>query len=143
MANETTALGTWLEAQLERRQLSQMNAAAEMKIGVSTINDILRRGHIPRVRTLLRLADYFDTPREQVLRLAAGLPAEPGLAEPDAGPEQMVLLQQLLQEFRRLPDEWKPHALQQIVALRRLSELPSVRIIGAAEEEPHGQESTG
>jgi hypothetical protein len=34
----------------------------------------VRKEHVPKTSTLLHLADFLETPREQVLAMAAGLP---------------------------------------------------------------------
>ena len=44
MVAVTTALGTWLQAQIDHHNLNQMTAAAQIGVGVGTISDILRRG---------------------------------------------------------------------------------------------------
>jgi transcriptional regulator with XRE-family HTH domain len=124
----TTALGRWLEAELESRNLTQLTAAGQARIGVGTLGDIIRRGHVPKIETLIRLADFFNTPREKVLRLAAGLP--PGRKDPGEDLDDEALVQELLEEFRKVPDEWKEVAIQQVEMFRKLAELPLVRFVG-------------
>ncbi len=126
-----TELGVWLRAQLNNRGLTQNAAAVHAGVGQATISDILTKDHVPKVETLFRLADFFQTPREQVLRLAGHLP--PVLPGPEAGdPERdEVLVRTLLAEFQRVPDEWKPVAVEQVATFRRLAELRPARIIGA------------
>lgn len=126
-----TALGRWLQRQLEIRQLSQMAAAAQAGVGVGTLSDILRRGHIPKVETLFRLADFFDTPRGELLRLAAEEPPAPDEAEA----EEEALIRELVQEFRQVPDAWKREVLAQVALFARLARRPPWRIIGDEEEE--------
>jgi transcriptional regulator with XRE-family HTH domain len=135
----STALGDWLQRQLDRRQLSQMTAAARLGVGVGTISQILRKGHIPKLDTLFRLADFFDAPREYVLHLAAGLP-QSAEARPEDRDEDEAMIRELLREFRRVPDEWKPVVIEQVELIRRLAEKPPLRIIGGEhddEEEEH------
>ena len=43
------------------------------------------------------------------------------------------LIRELVEEFRQVPDEWKPVAVEQIAQFRRLAELRPVRMVG---EEP-------
>jgi transcriptional regulator with XRE-family HTH domain len=126
----TTALGRWLESELERRDLTQLTAAGQARIGVGTLGDIIRRGHVPKIETLLRLADFFDTPAEKVLRLAADLPP-PGVEAP-AG--DMALIQELVEAFRQVPDEWKRDVLQQVQLFVALANRPPVRLVGEDEE---------
>ena len=138
MATAMTALSRWLERELRRRSLSQMALAATAGVGIGTISGILHHGHIPKIETLFRLADTLDMSRERVLRLAADLPPEPeGGEEADD-----YLIPELLEEFRQLPDEWKLAALEHVGTLRRLAELPPMRVIGGEEEE-NGQARSG
>jgi transcriptional regulator with XRE-family HTH domain len=105
-----------------------MKAAAAAGVGVGTVSDIIRRGHIPKLDTLFRLADRFDTPREQLLRLAADLPPlSDRLAEEE---DDTYLLGELLAEFRRVPDEWKPVAVEQVALFARLARRPPARFVG-------------
>jgi transcriptional regulator with XRE-family HTH domain len=124
-----TRLGQWLQAQMRRRDLTQNATAVHTGVGVATISDILNKGHVPKVETLFRLADYFDTPHAEVLRLAGHLPAE------EAGDDDDALVQELIDEFRKVPDEWKEVAIQQVAQFRKLAELRPVRIIGDEEED--------
>ncbi len=136
----STALGDWLQRQLDRRQLSQMTAAAQVGVGVGTISQIIRKGHIPKLETLFRLADFFDAPREFVLHLAAGLPPS-AESRPSEAQEEEYLTRELLHEFRRVPDEWKPVVIEQVELIRRLAERPLVRIIGGESEDQPQEEA--
>lgn len=125
----------WLRTELKERGLTQAEVAVYAGVGQATISDMLRKGHVPKVETLFRLADYFHVSRERVLRLAGHLPPET-----DAGSSakyQDPLIEALVQEFRRVPDEWKLIAVQQVAQYRRMAELRPARVIGqeAAEEE--------
>jgi transcriptional regulator with XRE-family HTH domain len=129
-----TELGIWLRAQLTDRDMTQNAAAVHAGVGQATISDILTKDHVPKVETLFRLADFFQTPREQVLRLAGHLPpATPG-TESGTQERDEVLVRNLLAEFQQVPDEWKPVAVEQVATFRRLAELRPARIIGAEEE---------
>jgi transcriptional regulator with XRE-family HTH domain len=130
-----TELGVWLRAQLNHQGLTQNAAAVHAGVGQATISDILTKEHVPKVETLFRLADFFQTPREQVLRLAGHLPSEPHGMEGDVQGRDEPLVRTLLAEFQRVPDEWKPVAVEQVATFRRLAELRPARIIGAEEEE--------
>lgn len=127
-------LATWLRNELARRELTQNAAAVYAGVGQATLSDMLNKGHVPKVETLFRLADYFDTPREQVLRLAGHLPAAGGKVasrqSDDLGDEDEELVRALLDEFRRVPDEWKAIAVEQVAQFRRLAELRPVRMVG-------------
>jgi transcriptional regulator with XRE-family HTH domain len=137
-------LGLWLREQLDSRGLTQTEAAVYAGVGQATISDILSKGHIPKVETLFRLADYFDTSREQVLRAAGHLPPlseteEAAVEEAMAAGDDETLVRALLREFRRLPDAWKPVAVEQVSVFRRLAESGPARIIG---EEPFAETGT-
>ncbi|MCL7455043.1 MAG: hypothetical protein M8467_18560, partial [Anaerolineae bacterium] len=49
------------------------------------------------------------------------------------------LIEALLAEFRRVPDEWKPVVVQQVAQFRRLDELRP-RVIGGEPEEEQDEE---
>lgn len=136
-------LATWLRRELQKRGLSQNRVAVYTGVGVATVNGILTKGHIPKVETLFRLADYFETSREQVLRLAGHLPPLSVEAEGAVGPSDAdeVLLRELIAEFRQLPDEWKPAAIEQVATFRRLAELRPPRVVG--EEPAEGEAARG
>lgn len=121
----------WLRTELKERGLTQAEVAVYAGVGQATISDMLRKGHIPKVETLFRLADYFHVSRERVLRLAGHLPPE---TEAEAPAEyEDPLIEALIQEFRRVPDEWKQIAVQQVAQFRRLAELRPPRVIGEEE----------
>lgn len=122
----------WLRTELKERGLTQAEVAVYSGVGQATISDILRKGHVPKVETLFRLADYFHVSREQVLRLAGHLSPAAG-ADAEAEADEDPLVEALLMEFRRVPDEWKEVAVQQVAQFRRLADLRPVHIIG---EEP-------
>jgi transcriptional regulator with XRE-family HTH domain len=123
-------LADWLEDQLRSRGLTQQAAGVYAGVSGATISEMLKRGHVPKMEILFRLADYFETPREYVLRLATQLPVD--------GSERVVgegyLVQELLAEFRKVPDEWKEVAIQQVELVARMTTKPAVRIVGEEEE---------
>ena len=122
-----TELGRWLREQLKDHDLTQSEAAVYAGVGQATLSDIMNKGHVPKVETLFRLADYFHASREQVLRAAGHLPP-PGAPLGDTEEDDVAWMQSndlvrtLLREFRRLPDEWKPIAIEQMAVFRRLAE---------------------
>ena len=130
------ALGKWLQDELEARDLTLQAASTYSGVGIGTMSDIIRKGHTPRLETLFRLADYFGTSRERVLRLAARMPPQPA----GRGEEEDFLVAELLDEFRQVPDEWKELVLEQVAWLRRLAERPPARIIGGEEEEGEAEQ---
>ena len=123
-----TSLAAWLESQLKERDITYHTVAVNAGVGMATISDILNKGHIPRIDTLVRLADYFDTPRETVLRIAAGRPS----ASPQ---DDDYLIDELNEAFRQIPDEWKRDALAQVELWARLATRPPIHIIGAEDED--------
>jgi hypothetical protein len=100
MQSEPTPLPRWLQAEMDKRKLNQLNAAASICAGTSTVDDIIRRGHIPKIDTDFRIADYIEAPREKVLRLAANLPPSGVLG--NASPEDDSLIHELVEEFRKI-----------------------------------------
>ncbi len=129
-----TALGRWLRRELNRNGLTQNEAAVYAGVASATLSEILNKGHVPKVETLFRLADYFQTPRTEVLRVAGHLPPA-GDQDWDLADEPLI--RELVEEFRQVPDEWKAVAVEQIAQFRRLAELRPVRMVG---EEPATQE---
>ncbi len=130
-------LSDWLREELHKRGLAQHVAAVYAGVGQATVSDILNKDHVPKVETLFRLADYFGTPREQVLRLAGHLPPAPDGAGADVKEEALV--RQLVEGFRQVPDDWKQEVLDQVAMFVRLASLPPARVIGE-EEEAGGEE---
>ena len=127
-------LAAWLREQLTRSNLTRQTVAVHAGVSGATLSDMLNHDHVPRMDILFRLADYFHTPREEILRMVARMP--PGGPDPDP---DAYLIDELLHEFRQVPDAWKPEAVRQIQMFRRLAELPPVRIIGdedKKEEQP-------
>ena len=116
-----TTLAEWLRTQLQERQLTQQQAAVYIGISGATISDILNQAHLPRLEILFRLADFFQTPREYLVRLVASMPIDDSQPTDDHD----YLVEELLDEFRKLPDDWKPEAINQLRLLVRLSTPPS------------------
>ena len=135
----TSALGRWLRRELNRNGLTQNEAAVYAGVASATLSEILNKGHVPKVETLFRLADYFQTPRVEVLRVAGHLPPAGDAAAEAAAyagayaggdPADEPLIRELVEEFRQVPEEWKPVAVEQIAQFRRLAELRPVRLVG-------------
>jgi transcriptional regulator with XRE-family HTH domain len=130
-------LAEWLKDQIRARDLTQQKVSVYAGVSGATLSDILNRGHIPKMELLFRLADFFETPREQVLRLAARMPIEGS----EAVDQDDYLIQDLLEAFRQVPDDRKPLVLQQVQLAVRLATLPPVRLIGEEGEEADAQGS--
>lgn len=127
-------LANWLRGELQRHGLTQGQAAVYAGVGQATISDMLNKGHVPKVETLFRLADFFEMPRDEVLRMAGHLPYATGDTPAGTSREDEALIRELVAEFRRVPDEWKAVAIEQVAQFRRLAELRPVRLIGEGEE---------
>jgi transcriptional regulator with XRE-family HTH domain len=127
-----TALGRWLRRELDRNGLTQNEAAVYAGVASATLSEILNKGHVPKVETLFRLADYFRTPRVEVLRVAGHLPPE---GHPIGDLADEPIIRELVEEFLQVPDEWKAVAVEQIVQFRRLAELRPVRMVGEEADE--------
>lgn len=138
MQTERTPLGRWLHAELKARKLNQLRAAAAIGIGTGTLNDIIRRGHVPKIDTLFRIADYFDASREKVLRMAANLP--PRGVERGSRWEDDYLVEELVEEFHKIPDEFKPDVLQQVQLMVRMTNRPAALFVGDDDLNPEPQE---
>ena len=123
-------LAQWLQYQLRTRGLTQQAVSVHAGVAPATISHVLNQDHIPRIETLFRLADYFDTPREQILRIAARMP----IGDEPPPEDDAYLIDELLEEFRQVPDEWKEEAVRQIQMFRRLADHPPARFIG--EQDP-------
>lgn len=93
-------LGKWLRDQIDRRGLTLNAAAVYAGVGAATISDIINKGHIPRVDTLFRLADYFDVPRPDVLRIAGVLED----VSPDDDPDIRRTVLEITRIWQRLKD---------------------------------------
>jgi len=132
-------LGSWLRAELVRRGLTQSEVAAQAGVGPATLSDVLNKGHVPKAETLFRLADYFETSRAEILRLAGHLPQagkeEGAGASSGTGEADAALIGRLLDEFRQVPDEWKLVAIEQVAQYRRLAELRPAHVIGEVEDD--------
>jgi transcriptional regulator with XRE-family HTH domain len=92
--------------------------------GVSqgTISQILQKNHIPRIESLLRLADSLDTDRVEVLRLAGYLRmADELLGAPAKVAEEDRETREMIEAFRRLPVDWRPEAIAAVQMLVRLA----------------------
>lgn len=136
-------LGRWLRSELRRRELSQAAAAGYSGVAVATINETINKWHVPRVSTLFRLADYFEVPREETLRLAGHLSAGPAGLEAARGsdPEDDFLIRELVEEIRKVQDAWKGR-FAQVAMFARLANRPPYRIIGEDEGEDHRESAT-
>ena len=128
-------LAEWLREQIHARGMTQKAVSAVAGVSAPTLTEILRYGHVPRLELLFRLADFFETPREYVLRLAARMEIEGSEPVEDTD----YLKSELLEEFRKVPDEWKEEAIRQVELVARLTNRPAVRMVG--EEEGHGEET--
>jgi hypothetical protein len=82
-----SSLAIWLRSQIKERGTNAHAVGVKTGIGGATLSYILNDGHIPRIDTLTRLADFSDTPREAVLRLAVGLPFRPLSSRRGATPQ--------------------------------------------------------
>ncbi len=127
-----TELGIWLRSQLKERRITAQKVVAGAGVGGATISNILNMGHIPQIDVLLRLADYFDTPRPAVLSMAAGLPI--GSANRASPQDDDNMIEELLEAFRQVPDEWKEEVLVQVKSWAHHAAGPSIHIIGGEEK---------
>ena len=50
-------------------------------------------------------------------------------------------IHELLEEYQKVPDEWKAMVIQEVTRVRQFSELPATRFVGENEEERNAAES--
>ena len=137
-----SSLAAWLQSQLRERHVTIETVAATAHVGEATISDILHKGHIPKIETLFRLADYFGTSHLDILFISGHLqrgdqlPGAPKPGQPP--PDESNMEWQLIQEFRRVPADLRQDALDAIHMLTRAAKRPAYRIIG--EDEHEGEE---
>ncbi|MFC2037960.1 helix-turn-helix domain-containing protein [Chloroflexota bacterium] len=117
-----TPLANWLREQLQARDLTQRAAASQAGVSMATLSDILRKGHIPKVDILFRLADAFDLDRVEILRLSGHLkPADQLPGAPSALSEGDDLTQQLIRQFHQVPDVWKEEVVDLVAMFVRIA----------------------
>ncbi len=127
-----TQLSIWLKSQLKERRVTAQKVAVSAGVGGATISNILNMGHVPQIDVLLRLADYFGTPRPAVLCMAADLAIGP--ANRSSPEDDDYLIEELNEAFRQIPDEWKEEVLVQVKSWARHATPAPVRIIGGEEK---------
>jgi transcriptional regulator with XRE-family HTH domain len=132
-------LADWLKDKLQERGMTLHAASVRSGVAIATLSDILHQGHVPRVETLFRLADMFDTGRVDILMIAGHLRRGdelPGAPQPGRDHHDEDNLEwQLVHEFRKLPVEWQPDAVEQVRWIARLVKRRRYRLIGSEEEE--------
>ena len=122
---------------MKERGLNQTALSERAGVAAGNLNDILTKGHMPKVETLFRLAGALDTSRLDILLIAGHLrradmfPGAP--TAPPAHEAESNMAWQLLDEFRRIPPDLRPAALQ---SLSRLAKVPRYHLIGAEKDEP-------
>ena len=159
-----TELATWLRAQMKSRGYNQIQTSVHTGVAQGTLSEILQRDHIPQIETLFRLADHFGTDRVEILFISGHLQtadqlqaeqrlgrqhAQPVLSEAEGPDHRDYLVNELVQEFRKVPDEWKQEVIAQTRMFVRLANRPPFRLIGddpepaatkEQEESPSAQE---
>jgi hypothetical protein len=104
------------------------------------MSDILNRDHVPKVETLFRLADSFETSRVAVLYLAGHLDLGAAAEESASLAKEDPLVRELVEEFRKVPDEWKEVVVEHVSHMARMASRPAVHIIGGEEAEGEPQD---
>ena len=136
-----TELATWIRAQMQERGYNQIQTAVHTGVAQGTLSEVLHKDHIPQIETLFRLADHFGADRVEILFIAGHLHTADTLPrghhpQPD---RRDYLVDELVQEFRKVPDEWKQEVIAQTRMFVRLANRPPMRIIGD-DTEPAGRE---
>ena len=115
----------WMRSQLDRHNMTQAAASVHAGMGQATISDILNKGRIPTAGVLFRLADCFVTSHREILQIPGILPYDDELPGAEtAGSDEHPLTWQLVEEFRKVPDEWKHEAVGQMRMFLRLAKTP-------------------
>jgi len=109
-------LASWLNTKLKERGWSQREAARRAGISRTPLSGILSEQYDPDLKVLIALADVFDTPREDVLRLAGMLPPTPPAVQHET---------QALNLFRRIPQHLRQAALTILDTLTGTPRLPA------------------
>lgn len=160
---ETRARG-WTDAELARRaELSpatislvfsrQKGVGLDFCIGVARAlgeqpERVLRRaGLLPPLPAAVEeesevLQIYRTLPatqRRTILAMLRALAPRKARPAPVSELEHDTLIQELLREFRKVPDEWKEIAISEVIRMRRMAETQQPRIIG--NEEPESDEA--
>lgn len=111
-AKEPTALGWWLLAEMDRRQLSQTYLAGRMGVAQATISRWIYRSMQPETNKLNQLADEFkldDQQRAEMFRLAGHNVASATIrAEITAEAEVVRAVHPIAAEIRRMLDAGSP-----------------------------------
>ena len=138
-----TVVGSSLQIHREAHWSGQIQTAVHTGVAMGTLSEILQKDHIPRIETLFRLADHFGTDRIERLFIVGHLQTADQLprgqhAQPD---KRDYLLDELVAEFQKVPDEWKQEVIAQTRMFVRLANRPPFRVIGDdTEPEPAGAE---
>jgi transcriptional regulator with XRE-family HTH domain len=98
----------WLNARMQDREWGVRETARQAGLSHPTVSDILNLGIQPSYDTCMALARAFNTPPEEILRLAGLLPK---------APEETPTLRQLIWEFLQLDDADQAQILKQVKAL--------------------------
>ena len=129
-----TPLSTWLRAQMKERGFNQTALSRRAGVAAGTLNDILRKGHIPKVETLTRLAAALDASPVEVLFISGHLRSGDTLpGTPTTPPDhdaEANLEWQLIEEFRRIPRDSEPDALAEFRTIVRTLKRPRIHLIG-------------
>jgi transcriptional regulator with XRE-family HTH domain len=139
--SSSAPLAAWLQAEMKERGLTQTALSERAGVAVATINDILTKNHIPKIETLFRIAGALDTSHLDILLITGHLRRAdtlPGAPQPGQDHHDEDDLEwQLLYEFRKLPANVQPEAVNQIRWIARLSSRPRYRLVGSeTDDEP-------
>ena len=127
-------LGEWLSANIERRGLTLNATAVYSGVSSATLSEMINKGHIPRVELLFKLADYFDTPRNDILRMAGYLEPE---SDDGVDPHLQRIADNLIQIWRevRTLDEEAAERLADIAVLQGEMVLAAARSAAKRKEQ--------
>jgi len=126
-------LSKWLTESIERRGLTLNATAVYSGVSAATLSEMINKGHIPRVELLFKLADYFDTPRNDVLMLAGYLESE---EENSVDPDLQRKADNLIAMWREVR-ELDPDAAERLTGI---AVLQAEMVLAAARSKAKRQE---
>ena len=126
-------LSKWLTESIERRGLTLNATAVYSGVSAATLSEMINKDHIPRVELLFKLADYFDTPRNDVLMLAGYLEQED---ENSVDPDLQRIADNLIALWREVR-ELDPDAAERLTGI---AVLQAEMVLAAARSKAKRQE---
>jgi transcriptional regulator with XRE-family HTH domain len=139
-------LGEWLQGELDKRGWSMRKLALRSGVHPVSVGDAVRRGAIPEVNSIIRMAEALGEDPVFALRLAGVVPS---LVPETTDEEKLLCIFRVLPHHLRQAVMWMVRGMhieyQRGIAPRTLSEGQRVRVVlegtvvGEADEPDHYQ----